>query len=76
VHFGLGAATKIDSVEIHWPSGAVDEITDLAADKFYAVLEGKGIVPPEQIRPSPKKSSLLPAYGGAISKPSDVGISK
>jgi hypothetical protein len=55
VQFGLNAATKIDSVEIHWPSGAVDNLKDLAADKFYSVLEGKGIVPPEQIRPAPGK---------------------
>ena len=52
IHFGLGSATKIDKVEIHWPSGAVDTMTDLAVDKFYSVLEGKGIVPAEQIRPA------------------------
>ena len=52
VHFGIGSAAKIDSVEIRWPSGATDTLKDLAADKFYAVLEGKGIVPPEQVRPS------------------------
>jgi enediyne biosynthesis protein E4 len=51
IHFGLGSATKIDKVEIRWPSGAVDTMTDLAVDKFYSVLEGKGIVPAEQIRP-------------------------
>jgi hypothetical protein len=51
VHFGLGSAAKIDSVEIHWPSGAVDHIGTLAADRFYSVLEGQGIVPPERIRP-------------------------
>ncbi len=51
VHFGLGSATKIDSVEIHWPSGAVDRITNLVADQFYAVLEGQGIVPAERVRP-------------------------
>ncbi len=51
VHFGLGSATKIDSLEIRWPSGATDIVKDLAADKFYAVLEGKGVVPPEQIAP-------------------------
>jgi hypothetical protein len=54
VHFGLGTATKIDSVEIRWPSGAVDRIGPLAADEYYAVLEGKGVVPAEQIRPSLK----------------------
>jgi len=52
VHFGLGAATKIDSVEIRWPSGRVETLTNLAVDKFYSVLEGQGIVPPERIRPA------------------------
>ncbi len=52
VHFGLGSATKIDSVEIHWPSGAVDHIGAIAADHYYAVLEGQGIVSAEQIRPA------------------------
>ena len=58
VHFGLGAATKIDSVEIHWPSGQTEVLKDLDADKFYSVLEGKGIVPAEQIRPAaPSKTN-------------------
>ena len=53
-HFGLGSATKIDSVEVRWPSGVVDTLKDLTADKGYAVLEGKGIVSPEQIKPAQK----------------------
>lgn len=52
VHFGLGSATKIDNVEIRWPSGAVDNISNLATDRFYSVLEGHGIVPAESIRPT------------------------
>jgi hypothetical protein len=55
IHFGLGSAAKIDSVEILWPSGKTDKMTNLAADKFYSVMEGKGIVPAEQIRPSKKR---------------------
>ncbi len=51
LHFGLGSATKIDSVEIHWPSGTVDHIGSLPADHFYSVLEGHGIVPAQEIRP-------------------------
>jgi enediyne biosynthesis protein E4 len=50
-HFGLGKATKIDSLEIHWPSGKVETLKDLEADKFYSVLEGQGIVPAEKMRP-------------------------
>jgi enediyne biosynthesis protein E4 len=51
VHFGLAAATKIDSVEIRWPSGATEVLRDLPADQFYSVLEGKGVVPADAIRP-------------------------
>jgi enediyne biosynthesis protein E4 len=51
VHFGLGTSSKIDSVEIHWPSGTVDVLKDLAADQFYSILEGKGIVSAHEIRP-------------------------
>jgi enediyne biosynthesis protein E4 len=59
-HFGLGAATKVDSAEIHWPSGHVDTLKNLDADKFYAVLEGQGIVRAEQIRPKPKTAPHKP----------------
>ncbi len=51
VHFGLGSANKVDSVEVYWPSGAKEVLHNLAADQFYSVLEGKGIVPADQIRP-------------------------
>jgi len=44
VHVGLGHAAKIDVLEIRWPSGVVDKIEDLPADKFYTVEETKGIV--------------------------------
>jgi enediyne biosynthesis protein E4 len=51
VHFGLGTATSIDSLEIRWPSGRVETFKALSVDKFYSVLEGQGIVPAEAIRP-------------------------
>jgi len=51
VHFGLGTAMNIDSLEIRWPSGKVETFKTLSADKFYSVLEGQGIVPAEAIRP-------------------------
>jgi len=53
VHFGLGAATKVDSVEIRWPSGAVEKIStkDLKADQFSYVLEGRGRVEAKEVRP-------------------------
>jgi enediyne biosynthesis protein E4 len=43
VHFGLGAATKIDSVEVRWPSGLVETFPKVSADKFNELKEGTGI---------------------------------
>ena len=44
-HFGLGAATRVTRVEIRWPSGVVQNATGLAADRFYVVREGEGVIP-------------------------------
>jgi len=60
VHFGLGNASKIDSLEIRWPSGGTEILKDLAADKYYAVLEGKGVVTFDEIRPSLPKAAPHP----------------
>ncbi len=54
VHFGLAGAKKIDSLEIRWPSGRVEHIGSLDADRFYAVLEGSGVVSEDKIRPAKK----------------------
>jgi len=51
IHFGLAAAKKIDAVEIRWPSGKIETLSELAPDKFYSVLEGQGVVSPDRIRP-------------------------
>ena len=45
-HFGLGAATKLDKVEIVWPSGAKEELAPSSVDRIFTVVEGKGIVAP------------------------------
>ena len=55
VHFGLGKAAKVDEIEIRWNSGKIETIKDVAADKFYGILEGEGIVPFEKVRPKMKK---------------------
>jgi hypothetical protein len=44
LHFGLGSATKVDKVEIHWPSGTKEEIAVPQIDHIYTVVEGKGSV--------------------------------
>jgi hypothetical protein len=41
VHFGLGEATSAD-LEVRWPSGAVDRLGGVAADRVVTVVEGLG----------------------------------
>ena len=43
VHFGIGNSTTIDSVEIHWPSGAKETLKLRAVDRIYTITEGKGV---------------------------------
>jgi hypothetical protein len=44
LHFGLGSATKVEKVEIHWPSGKTEEIAVSGVDRILTVVEGKGVV--------------------------------
>jgi hypothetical protein len=43
-HFGLGPATRVDTLEIRWPSGIVEYYTDLPADQRLWIREGVGVV--------------------------------
>jgi peptidoglycan hydrolase-like protein with peptidoglycan-binding domain len=44
-HFGLAAARNIDLVKVEWPSGTVQEFTDVRADRHYLIHETEGIGP-------------------------------
>ena len=40
VHFGLGQVEKINQIEIHWPSGIVDVIEEVAVNQILTIVEG------------------------------------
>ena len=42
--FGIAQATKADAIEVYWPSGAVDKVSAIDADKVLTIKEGSGIV--------------------------------
>ena len=42
VHFGLGAATKIEWVQVRWPSGLVERFEGLPVDAIHTLKEGSG----------------------------------
>jgi len=39
VHFGLGPDTRAELIEIHWPSGSIQELRDIAVDRVLQVSE-------------------------------------
>jgi hypothetical protein len=57
LHFGLGSHERLDRADIIWPGGKVETLTNLAADRFYIVREGSGVV------------SSKPSEAGKIARP-------
>jgi enediyne biosynthesis protein E4 len=41
LHFGLGEQSRVDRLTIRWPSGEIQQLTDLAVDRHIVVEEGK-----------------------------------
>jgi hypothetical protein len=51
--FGLAHNDKADTIEIRWPSGQIDRLSNASAGQTVTVTEGKGITAP---RPYGKKN--------------------
>lgn len=43
-HVGLGAATAVERIEVRWPGGTTDVVTNIAADRIVTIREGAGMV--------------------------------
>jgi enediyne biosynthesis protein E4 len=39
LHFGLGSCTRVDRVEIRWPSGIIQALGPAAADQTLKIVE-------------------------------------
>ena len=44
LHFGVGTSSKIDQIEIRWPSGQTETIKDVAVNQVVTIKEGSGAV--------------------------------
>jgi len=49
VHFGLGEAATVDTLEIRWPSGAVQTFRDVPGNRYLTVVEGKDALEPTRV---------------------------
>jgi hypothetical protein len=43
---GIGAAPRIDELEIHWPAPSkhIEKLTNLAPNHYVHIVEGKGLI--------------------------------
>ena len=46
VHFGLGSLTRLDSVEVRWPTGLTETFPNLALDKIHTLQEASAAAVP------------------------------
>jgi hypothetical protein len=44
LHFGLGKAKQVDSIEVRWPSGLVERFESVEANQLVQIQEGQGII--------------------------------
>jgi hypothetical protein len=42
LHFGLGSATRVDRINVRWPSGTAEEFSGVPADGLVLLVEGSG----------------------------------
>ena len=67
IHFGLSYNLKIDSLIVQWPSGIIDIVRNVIADKIIEIKEAAGIsthvnnsvVPSIQLYPNPAENQLF-----------------
>jgi Ca2+-binding RTX toxin-like protein len=52
LHFGLAGNTQVQKITVHWPSGLVQELTNVSANQILTVVEG-GTIPDPSPEPEP-----------------------
>ena len=72
LHYGLGRATTVESLEVRWPDGSRESVGPLRADRRYEVVQGSGeavAVPPRTHQPT-----LQPGSPPALAPQSNVRL--
>jgi hypothetical protein len=55
LHFGLEKRAKVDLIEVRWPGGAVERVTNARANAVVTIKEGQGVVAQKDFRPAPRR---------------------
>ena len=51
LHFGLGTAARMATVEVMWPGGTTQTFHEVAGDRFYSLTQGGELI----VLPRPTK---------------------
>jgi hypothetical protein len=54
VTFGLGAAARVDTLRVEWPSGKENRFVDVAADQEVLAVEGQEALQPPASAATPE----------------------
>jgi hypothetical protein len=82
-HFGLGAATVVDSIVVRWPSGIVQRLTAMWGDQVLAIRErdattdvggGPRLVSALRARPNPSAAHTSLSFTVAARSTVRIGI--
>jgi len=57
LHFGLEKRTKVDSIQVRWPSGTVDKISNVGVNRIITIKEGIGKVDEKEFIKQPQKGT-------------------
>jgi hypothetical protein len=52
LHFGLEKRTKIDLIEVTWPSGTIDRVTNTKVNRLFTIKEGQGVIAEKEFKTS------------------------
>ena len=68
LHFGLGAAAKIERLVVRWPGGEAEQFTALEADRHYRIVQGSGAA---EVWDPPRQSVRLAASVPKLPEPTE-----
>jgi hypothetical protein len=57
LHFGLEKRSKVDSIQVRWPSGTVDKIANVGVNRIITIKEGQGKVDEKEFIKQPPKGT-------------------
>ena len=57
LHFGLEKRSKVDSIQVRWPSGTVDKIANVGVNRIITIKEGQGKVDEKEFIKQPQKGT-------------------